>query len=483
MAIMEKINRRQFIITENHYHVDGFLQKRLENGYWLSWDSELHIVENGPYILLGRAFSCTEEKKVIPDVDSLQQMRNWAGRWVLIYEDRIYTDICGTLGCYYGYSKTGEFAVSSSLGLVADFAEAEWTADYQIKYGDGNGLIDYYPIPETPYSGIKKLFATQFICLQHTNKILPRTDYIRHSYLSVPIDQLEDQFIRGIRTEMKNISAEFGDEVWVTLTGGVDSRSVFAAAVDSGIPFHSYTVHRTNTRTADIERPKKISAMYKIPHLELDIRNPEKNNSAEIFDIHCAGDRKKGALVVGTERQQYLAGVDVPVKNKAIVLWGTVWEASSRNYWNMLNPADDVQGRLRSISDLTGTIVMDSTFHERTLRAWLSYIEQNPMDSMNWKERFYYEERVGAWVSAAQQAYDLFDSERIAPINCQALFEMLRCMVIRSFAEDEHSDKRYQLQMIEKCCPELKKIPYGEEVRFSTRVTRKIRKILHLNKN
>ena len=461
------VDRRQFIIARTGIRPGEFKQLELPCGYVLSYHPELKVTVANENVLLGHAFSCNEDGNLHLADDPVNEMRNWAGRWVLITKDALYMDACGTLGVYYASNdKSGPY-LSSSLHLLSEVLGCSWDADYQIKYGDGNGCMDYYPIPYTPYEGIKKMLPTEFYNFNNGGTVEFRKDtFSTERYATSTESELVALFISGMSSVMTNIEREFSGNIWIPLTGGVDSRCNVALATKAGINFSTFTMHRANTKEWDLSRPKKISKALKKNHLVLDDRGISSPEKEHIFNLHCGGP-----LVVGTEKQQFVADQDVPNAENAIILWGTIWEICERNHWKLAEAAC-VSERLVSLEKHATDIVTRSNIHCQSLTAWLQFVEEHPMSSMGWTRRFYYEQRIGAWVSAAHQAFDLFDSVRCVPFNCQKLIEIMLSLISENFPDGD--EKRAQKEIIAICCPRIAKIPYGEPKTLAYRVIRKI---------
>lgn len=460
---MQVVDRRQFIIMNKPYEREDFKYIPLGDERILSYHEDLHVVSNNALgiHLLGWAFSVNSESIVLDD-DCLKNKRYWAGRWILIYKNQIYLDACGTLGCFYSIDTNNSIILSSSLHLISSVLEIHPQDTYEVKYGDGHGTFDYYPAPYTIFDEVYKILPTQHIDLNSEQYVVTNSDYMVRRYAEKRQDWIFEHFLAEIAQEMRNIANEFGSEVWITLTGGVDSRTNFSVARYSGIKFSTYTVIRKNTPKWDIDLPKKICKLYGTENIFLTDKNVNSNERERIYKQHTCG------CSVGTERQQFLSNVDVPIKEKAIVLWGTVWESYLKYYHQYFKACDDIEENLQDINTVCDEIITKSSIHYRSLFYWLKYVAENPIKGLDWRERLYFEQRVGGWGSYSAQGIDLFDTVRIAPVNCQELLELLLSLDV------EVADKSFQHQVIKKCCPELNKIRFGERTDFFYRAKRKI---------
>ncbi len=464
---MNKVDKRQFIIMDKPYEAENFNNLKLWDGKILSYHRDLKVVQKNGIVLLGYAFS-VKEKEILLEENVLKEKRFWSGRWVLLYNRQLHMDASGNLGCAYAFDEQGEIYVSSSLHLLNTVLKRKDISNYQVKHGDGNGMLDYYPIPYTKFEGVMRLLPSQYIDFASEKPIQAVDDYMVRRYKHQSFEWIQDEFINKMTMLMRNIEREFPQEVWITLTGGVDSRAIFAVAEKAGIEFKTYTARRFNLKKWDKDYPKRIAKKYGRKHIYIDDTKLADERKIKEFDMHCAG------CAVGTERQQYSAGSDIPIGEKAVVLWGTVWPIYIKAYHQCFcGTADTIEAKIDEIRKVCGDIVDNSFVHNKSLLAWLQWEEEHPIAGYDWRERMYLEQRTGAWVGTAAQAIDLFDSIRIAPINCQELLELLLSI------DAQPGDKTFQKSVIERCCPNLKTIPYGEPTDIVYRGIRKIKRIIN----
>ena len=352
------------------------------------------------------------------------------------------------------------------MHLLNDILKFEENYNYKVCYGDGNGVLDYYPIPYTPIEGIFKLLPSQYIDLKLEKHIAVNEKYLSRQYSNLSRKDIRDAVIQRLGNVLKCVEKEFGGEIWLPLTAGYDSRTILAAARKAGVRLSTYTIIRKNIREWDKNIPPKIAKRLKLRHVFLNDMEREDPERLKLFDEHCSG------YIVGTERQQFASGTEIPIKLKAMVLWGTVWAAYIKAYCRNFNNADGVEEILRVINEKCDGIVKKSDVHEKSLREWLKQCEKYPIEGIDWRERMYFEQRNGSWVSGAAQAFDLFDSERIAPVNCTDLMELLLSLNVAP------GDKSFQKEIVDVCCPKIRRIPYGESNNLFYRIKRKIKKCL-----
>lgn len=466
---MQVVDRRQFIIMNRPYERENFKNISLGNGLILSYHEELPVKIQDKTILLGLAFSSIAE--TIDLNNPINDRYHWAGRWVLIHNGNLYLDPCGSLGVFYSLSNDS-LICSSSLRLMAEQTGAKWIANYQIKYNDGLPYMDYYPIPYTPYDGIKKMYPTQYLDLvKHTLCFEDESWYDRFSKYSV--EDLYAMLKQQLICIFKNIGKQYGRNIWIPLTAGVDSRTCIAIAKEAGLKFGAYTALRDNINSWDKRAPKKICRRLGITHFYMNDIGKSNFDREGLYNLHCGGK-----VSVGTDKAQFIAGNDVPDADLSIVLWGTAWELYGRNFWGTFEIGKDNTERFDAWDKYSGGAVRNSNIHEKSLKEWLDYVETHSMHTMDWRQRMYYEQRIGSWLSSSYQAIDLFDSDRISPVNCYDVFGLLINLVDKTFQDEARSDKRYQVRMIDEFLPQIKDIPYEKKANILKRLIRKIQKIL-----
>jgi hypothetical protein len=470
------IHRRQFVISKTGFEHYGFLTISMENGYMLSYQKELNVTRlgDGNY-LLGYAFSCETIGGVYLSGNVENCIRSWAGRWILVTRDSIYLDAAGTLGLFYGYDKNRNFICSSSLALLHNLVpRSRWISNIRLERG--NGLFDYYPGPYTPWEGCRCVLPSEKVDLVK-GVVVNRTDFDFTRCCEYTKENLIRMIIEKESIVLKNIAGRF-ENLYLPLTSGVDSRTILAIANRAGINLNLYTVYRLDTPIWDYKTPYRIAKKMQLPY-QIFKENVSRKNDVEkelkVVYEHCGG-----RTTSGTELTQYINGFDVGNGNESVVLWGPLWEFGI-HYYDMYYPEGAKDNT--SMSDILNMIesrvgfkrLDDSRVHGLSLREWVKYVFDNPVKGLSWIDRSYWEQRVGSWVKNSQQMYDMFDSIRIIPVNCQELLEMLI-----AFDPDYNTakGKEAQKEIIRQCNPKLSEIPYGEYYTIPEKAWRKGKRIL-----
>ena len=269
---MNVIDRRQFIIAKTAYKKDRFKSVQLRNGFILSYDIDLDVQQGKFGILLGNAFSCTQERIDLDNPEVEKTRFTWAGRWILITEHYLYIDACGSLGCYV-YNKDGEVILSSSLHLMKNFTKTSWIANYQIQYDDGLPYMDYYPIPFTPFKDIIKILPSQYYNFINNKAEYYHIDESYEKFREYDVEELYSRLTYYLNNIFITIKHRYDKNIWIPLTAGVDSRTNVALAVHNKMTFGAFTIKRENTKKWDILIPKLICGKIRCKHIYYDDRD------------------------------------------------------------------------------------------------------------------------------------------------------------------------------------------------------------------
>ena len=474
---MNLIDRRQFIIAKTAYKNERFRTVQLNHGFILSYDIDLNVQIGKIGVLLGNAFSCTQEGIDLDSQEIEKSRLTWAGRWILITENSLYLDATGSMGCYI-YNKDGEVILSSSLHLLQSCTKASWIANYQIQYNDGLPYMDYYPIPYTPFEGITKILPSQYYCFQNNRAEYYQIDESYEIFRKFDIEELYSRFEYYLNNIFIAIKHKYDNNIWIPLTAGVDSRTNVALAVHNKMSFGAFTIKRENSEKWDLLAPKIICGKIRCKHIYYDDRDASNRKRESDFDQHCGNNG--GQVTVGTCRKQYIKGIDVPNAKHAVVLWGTAWERYGRNFWGMIPLCDTTEERFNEWAAQSNEILKSSNIHTMSIEKWLNEIEKHPLNPMDWRQRMYYDQRMGSWLSGLFQAYDLFDSTWIAPVNCGYVFGVLMNLVDKTFAAESRSDKRYQIMLINEYIPQVGKIPFDRDDYLLYKVYKKLSRVIQL---
>jgi GT2 family glycosyltransferase len=447
---------RQFVLSRRRFDYPGFRHLELPNGFVLSFHPGLRVraTPDRRTVLLGLAWSCDPSvpdplaaAAACPTDDDLERLLDsWSGRWILLRDGRLRMDACGLLGVFFRGADC-----SSSLALLGrhlGFRPRRPGLRHQF------GGMDFYPGPLTPQLGVFRLLPSQGFDLAAA------APFERPPEPAAPDFPSEVARVAAVLDAfdvlLPRIAADYPGRVRLPLTAGYDSRTLAALLHHAGVAFDAFTLDHRRLRAGDRDIPPRLSAVLGRPHRF--VPRPAKPDEARFraWDAHCAG------LAVDEDRNFYaFRQYPEPAEPscRVAVLRGGVWE-SVREYYRVKHKL------FRTASDLSEfkSAFLNVRFRpdlQRAFAAWLDHCRAvpSPLDPV---DRYYLEQRAGAWLSSAEQSLDIIPGmDSIQPCNCRRILSILR-----SFAREDRIACRHQVAIIRAACPALLDLPFQGSGRF-----------------
>ena len=465
-----KVHRRQFVIgPERLLAQPDWRSETLDGGLVLSHCSELRIQRgrdrNGvDWWLLGTAIQTVGDRvDPIPEIgqsvtgDVIARTDSWTGRWVLIGQDHLYLDACGLLGCYYRSGvENRSLWVSSSPGVILEIPRLPKPKRSARKIVHGVGL-DYDLPPRTLYDGVKKLLPSQVLCLKSGAVRGRRLVHVASESEAYPevLDELEQYFTTTLKNIEKSLSPS--GRLWIALSGGYDSRLLFAAAKAAGLRFQTYTQEVPGRATWDYEIAKQLAQMSGVEHryIRREAVDPDRRRA---FDAHVAG------LLVDVEREFHSRKQwSWPDRNDVLVR-GFVFEAGRCFFWNRFSGNWDPANP--ATADLVAYFSDERRSREarKSLGALFDWFARHPQDHIDWRDRFYIESRLGGWASQVEQSLDLTNASSINPANSRRFLSL-----VLSIPWEKRMATAHQVDLIRRYAPELCDLPFKPATKLLNR--------------
>ncbi len=120
--------------------------------------------------------------------------------------------------------------------------------------------------------------------------------------------------------------------------------------------------------------------------------------------------------------------------------------------------------------DHTVTPVIESAYKE-----WANWVQKNPVPNLDWRDRFYIEQRVAGWLSAIEQSLDLTGSERFYMANCHHILSLFI-----SIPDEKRRTFQLYNDLIETLHPVLLKFPFNPKNSPFQNLKSKLVKFFHL---
>jgi hypothetical protein len=473
-------HRRQFVIGPAAWHVyPDWLCEEVSPGLHLSRCPELSLkrvadAEGREWCLLGLAVqSRPNEREPALEIASSrtaevpERAQGWSGRWVLIGAGRVHQDCARLLGCYYRSPDGSSMWVSSSPALLATLpgtAPAR-RIGARLRWGPQKGM-NWYPAPASGFEGVSALLVSQTIALAPGSR--PEARPLVHPLDGVvatyerQLDYLQDSLI----TIFRNL-AERGSEMWIACTAGIDSRLLLATAHAAQVEVRTFTQQLPFPfmRTGDSRLPLVLSKAVGFEH-RLIRRRRSSPSRAAVWEAHTAGHSSDA------DRPLFVRGQWQPFGVSATVLRGGVFEVGRSSYMSKF-PLMPEATEDQVVDHIVRRYKADryqprSVPHHDGIRSWVKWINDHP-DRVDWRDRLYWEQRAGAWLSAIEQALDLTGSDRVEPANCGRLVD---CM--QGIADDRRLHGVFTRDLIERMAPQLLRYPVNPPNSLGMRLSRSL---------
>ncbi len=309
--------------------------------------------------------------------------------------------------------------------------------------------FDWYTPPRSRFASIRRLMPSQILDLS-SGAVTPR-----RLLPPVPAIQSYDAVLARLQecltTAMQN-AAQLTETVWLPLTGGYDSRLLLATAVHAGIPVRAFTYGTRGMATGDRVLPPQLAQAAGVPHA-FDWGTGFTASLTRVYEQHVAG------LCVDSDRYLITLGYFGSVRPTDIVLAGGWFELGRGFYWK-LYPATSVNPNPPETSAIVQPVYKVGLRREReitgALQAWVSWARQTPHEEMDWRDRFYLEQRLGGWRSSVAQALDLANGTEFFAANPHLYYG---CVL--QVPADKRVASQHHVDLIARMAPELKAFPFN----------------------
>ena len=447
----DRLHRRQFVLGPRPVRqTKGWLHRSIGR-LVLSHCPQLRVEEvcdrdTNPWLLLGFAVQTDpgrppplESIAVHKSTDVSEVTSSWAGRWLLIGQEEVYTDAAALLNCFYGVRRDATTWASSSPALIRELVSPTSSERPVHKLSHNQG-IDWFPPPRAGFSGIRRLLPSQVLVTPEgtvagrslLTPLDPSTDY------SVLIKSLEER----LRTALVEGLPTRG-EAWLALTSGYDSRVLLAIAAASGLSVRTYTQTFPWMGLGDRLIPRQLAKEIGAPHALITPKT-YSNSAAQLYRQHSAGH----------------------------VADDLDFRFFSRGQWDFANEGDLCirghgvdMGRMRYFFDFPEALVSVERLMEgfgQELEAsisggmgdWLAWTSQRLEEGIDWRHRLHIEQRKGGWLASIEQALDLVDPVRFDPANAADTYALLAAI-----PASYRRESRHLVDVIERSCPALLGFP------------------------
>lgn len=441
------LHDRQFIISHSQRCRQGWQSVVLANGLYLSHCPKLSVACNKTrsVLLLGDAWQVLPDEPspadIVGSMDTNLSMeevfrleQSWCGRYILIYGNQLLLDNCGMLGVFYT-----EKTISSSISLLCE-TEGRPVVLPPIRFGQSPNFI---PGPLTTYEGVLRLLPSQILNIANRQvafrPLMPfgvtKYESERHRI---------DAFISMYTTSLRNMQARFpGRQIWLALTGGVDSRVVMSLLEASGVGYKTFTAWHERISEGDKDIPPYLAETLGKEHRFLQRRELSQQRYDE-YTAHTAGyatDQDRNFWAYGQYPQLLDEGLEV------IIMRNSIWECADDHYRHYTDPLD-----------IWRLYPYANEQQRQSIEQWLSIVADDRYNKeINSWTRLFWEQREGCWLSSLEQGYDMMDGiTSVQACNCRLFMSNLM-----GFDERERFLKIHEKKILRQLCPVLLKFPFS----------------------
>jgi hypothetical protein len=410
------LHNRQFIISKQIYDFGDWRYKKLENDLYLSYHKNLSITEHPDFseIYVGERLLDGE-----------------SGRYVIISDNKVYGHAASLLGIYYGICNNGPL-IGSSPALLSKISGQQRNSR-KLSWGP----LNWFPSPGSPLSGFSRLLPDQKLTLSNLELTQRKISLNTHSGSEI----LSDYFLRFMH------SLDDG-RLMLALTAGLDSRTLLAALIASGQKFETYT-HLINQKSLiDVETAKQLSDYFGIRH---HIIEPSKDlpNLLDTWKNHTLESYSDADNNLLIPRGQFTDFTD-----DSVLIRGSCFEIGRRVYHSRLG---HLTFKNASSSDIWQAFKLPSPKSRKPHQAfdsWLSW-RRNYTSDLSFPDAFYFDQRLGGWLSSIEQAWDSFSFKSVHPANSLTAMSALRSAKSHNALRKGKIQKKVTMKL----CPEALRIP------------------------
>ncbi|MEO1584071.1 MAG: hypothetical protein AAFR96_05795 [Planctomycetota bacterium] len=448
-----RAHRRQYVLGPARWAPDDRWREIRLGSVVLSLCPELRLTEvtdadGAKWVLLGLALQ-TEANAPSPADEiartgsrAVSELRHrWAGRWLLLSERAAYLDSHGQIGCLSSRDADGRHWCSSSPVLLREICGNAWqpvSPTYQIG-------AEFYPPPSCSLVGASRLLPSQTID--------PSTGDVGDCDLVPPIPigrdtgELLDEIASLLRTAFENLPQQKGP-LWVGLSGGGDSRVIFAAAVAAhrsvGLDVRPFTWLAGRTPLHDRVLPPKLAALAGLAHTPIRAGRIARSRLGLVREH--AGPR----LSVG-DAVPLLRGVRLGLSG--FCTGGQCFDACKATKVGKFPP---MTGNHVAVGDAIARVYRERAggFFAERYTEWVRHVARTPIEGLRYECRWPIEQSGAGWQAPKEQLYDTQLLERFSATNC-GLFTSLTMALPKEMGRS----RSYEPELVARLAPELNSLP------------------------
>lgn len=351
-----------------------------------------------------------------PGISPVELTERFGGRWLLIIEEpddvRIFADPAGILQMFHtDAAASGAMWAASEPGILAEILGLEISPEArEFMASDGYKTRDgehYWPWNTTPYREIRRLSPNHELGVRTgaARRFWPDKGFTP----STPDEAAEvvSETLRGMIMAMHARCP-----LAVTLTAGLDSRIVLAAArpIARDVLFVTSKKRGMEESDPDLVIPRKLVAKLGLQHRVIDSDCQVRPEFRELYfssNVLCHEKWVYGAQAIHDALNLEKAAVG-----------GHVAEVARRYYITIQSGLEGEEAFTPEL--LARAIGMRSqTFAVSAMERWMD--GRGEVYNYDARDLLFWENELGSWLASSQQEFLLAWKELFAPFNCRRL--------------------------------------------------------------
>jgi hypothetical protein len=451
------VDKRQFVISNKKLKYKDFDTVSL-GCCWICYEKHLQIrkltdISGNDWIFIGIAYSTENEGNTpVNDVtvsetkDVIEKSFYWAGRWLIINNNSMYTDAAGLMGLYY-LENENEWLISTSLHIINEIhPDTCRCLDKKVRVHD---QFHSYPAPGSRLTGVRKMFPSQYIKYDEKSIMCQYHDQYRLNR-ELLTEEKDRQLANAIKSVVSNVALQSEKDVWVALTSGNDSRVLLAALLATNVKFKGYTMAHGNISNGDRQVPKKMSQELNFPYEYIKRKHHTDKKALDSFYEHTFYSIEE------TDKEFYASGQFDAIGDNCIVLKGGILDLCKGSAYPKFSENIEMLEHLKKVSPKNE----EYEKYNRLIAEWFEWIEQHP-SNMDIRDRFCLEYHLGGWLANLQQFADMLNGEFVQICNSAYIISL-----ICSYTDEERESRRIYHALYQILYHEVSEYPINPYDRF-----------------
>ncbi len=332
-----------------------------------------------------------------------------AGQYVAITRSEVFSDVGSLMQAFFDRSTN---TVASSPRLARPSAKA---VSPELLHGS---RPDWYWGPRTSFPEVDFLLPTQTLDLEtFTPKFRPIPEPS-----TLPVAGLAQALERELCESFSRL-ASTGSPIRLAMTGGIDSRTLFAAATKAGVEFETYTMASRHVHPTDVDVARKISERFGIRHTVLQMGKLDADE-LDWYLWFAAGQS------VTLDSDFHAAGLWRRFPPDTIHVRGLGFELGRHKYRDFIEPQDVDLIRNNPIEiwkKFTRPWVRRLHAYNRgafeTYARWVA--DTLDLSTIDFRDRLYLEQGIGSWCASAEYGLAATGARRVSIGNSTGVYQLM----------------------------------------------------------